>query len=166
NPRGYAGRRRWRACWWLRSWWCGRVDVVQFAFRWGHASAWPLTPALSPRGRGFSGFRPALWSRGSGVGQLFDEEGGQMLAQRLVRQIIQHRATERGSQQRACLGQRDAARTQVEQRTLVELADGGSVGGLHFVGIDFKLRLGVDLGTRRQQQVLVAEVGVAAVGAG
>src|SRR6185437_15180115 len=69
-------------------------------------------------------------------------------------------------EQGTSLGQRDAARTQIKQRALVELADGGTVGGLHFVGVDLQLRLGVDLGTRRQQQVLVAEVGVAAVGAG
>src|SRR6185437_3570132 len=110
--------------------------------------------------RGSSGFRCAFPTRGSGVGQLVDEEGGQMFAQRLVGQVGQHGATECRREQGTSLGQRDAARTQIKQRALVELADGGTVGGLHFVGVDLQLRLGVDLGTRRQQQVLVAEVGV------
>ena len=42
----------------------------------------------------------------------------------------------------------------------------GAVRGLYFVGVDFQHRLGVDLGARGQQQVLVRQLRVAAVGAG
>ena len=41
---------------------------------------------------------------------------------------------------------RDAAGAQIEQRCLVEFADGGAVAALHVVGEDFELRLGVDRG--------------------
>ena len=44
----------------------------------------------------------------------------------------------------ACLRQRDAARAQVEQRLLVQPANGGAVRRLHLVGVDLQHRLRVD----------------------
>ena len=49
----------------------------------------------------------------------------------------------------------DAAAAQIEDRVLVELADGGAVAALDVVGEDLELRLGVDLRVVGQQQVLV-----------
>ena len=40
------------------------------------------------------------------------------------------------------------------------------MGGFHFVGVDHQHRLGIDLGVGRQQQVLVRQAGIGAVGAG
>lgn len=72
---------------------------------------------------------------------------------------------ERGAQQGLRLCLRQAARAQVEQRVGIELADGRAVRGLHFIGVDHQRRLGVDLGIGRQQQVLVGQVRIGAVGA-
>ena len=55
----------------------------------------------------------------------------------------------------ARLGLADAAGAQVEDRVRVELADRRAVRALHVVGEDLELRLGVDQGVARQQQVLV-----------
>ena len=46
-------------------------------------------------------------------------------------------------------GLRDAARAQIEERRVVELAGGRAVAALDVVGVDLKLRLGVDLGAGR-----------------
>ena len=54
----------------------------------------------------------------------------------------------------------DAARAQVEQRLLVELADRRAVRALHVVGVDLQLRLGVDLRVVGEQQVMVGLLGV------
>ena len=58
----------------------------------------------------------------------------------------------------------DAAGAQVEDRVLIELADGRPVGALHVVGIDLELRLGVDLRLVGEQQVLVGLLGVGLLG--
>ena len=54
----------------------------------------------------------------------------------------------------------DAARTQIEQRVLLDLADGRAVRALHVVGVDLQLRLGVDLRVIGEQQVAVGLLGV------
>ena len=54
----------------------------------------------------------------------------------------------------------DAAGAQVEQRVLLDLADGGAVRALHVVGVDLQLRLGVDLRVVGKQQVAVGLLGV------
>ena len=53
-----------------------------------------------------------------------------------------------------------AARPQVEQRLVVELADRGAVRALDVVGEDLELRLGVDLRVVREQQRPVGLLGV------
>ena len=50
---------------------------------------------------------------------------------------------------------RNAAAFEIEQRLLVEIADGRAVAAFDVVGQDFELGLGVDGGARAQQQVLV-----------
>ncbi len=59
-----------------------------------------------------------------------------------------------------------AARAQIEERRLVEVADGGAMAALDVVGEDLELGLGVDRGARAQQQVAVELMGVGLVGAG
>ena len=49
---------------------------------------------------------------------------------------------------------RDAARAQIEQRVVVQVAGGRAVAAFHVVGIDLQLRLGVDLRLVGQQQCL------------
>ena len=69
-------------------------------------------------------------------------------------------------QQLACLSLGQAARAQIEQRARVQLTHGGPMRRLDFVGMDLEHRLAVDLGAFGQQQVLVREVGIAAIGPG
>src|SRR5690554_1662403 len=52
----------------------------------------------------------------------------------------------------------NATRHQVEHGGLVQLADGGPVGALYVVRVDFQLRLGVDLSAVVEQQVLVIHI--------
>src|SRR5579883_1774592 len=54
----------------------------------------------------------------------------------------------------------DAARLQIEDRILFHLTDGGAVRTLYVVGVDFKLRLGVNLRVIAEQQVPVGLLGV------
>ena len=67
-------------------------------------------------------------------------------------------------QQAAGLVQADAARAQVEDRFVVELADRGAVRAFHVVGEDLQLRLGVDGRVVGQQQRLVGLLGVGLLG--
>src|SRR6201991_5234796 len=96
-------------------------------------------------------------------GQVRDQQVAQMLAQGLVRQRFEGGTAKRQREQAKCLRQRNPARTQVEQRALVELADGRAMRGLDLVGVDLEFRFGVDLGLVREQQVLVAQGSVATV---
>jgi hypothetical protein len=57
-------------------------------------------------------------------------------------------------QQRARFGLRNPARAQIKERHIVQLTDRGAVRAGDVVGVDFKLRLGVDFGQRREQQVM------------
>ncbi len=59
----------------------------------------------------------------------------------------------------------EPARAQVEQRRCVELPHGRAVAAFDVVGVDLELRLGIDLGFFRQQQVVVGLVRIGAVGA-
>ena len=63
-----------------------------------------------------------------------------------------------------CFGQ--SARTQVEQRIRIQLAYGSAMCRLDFIRMDFQHGLRVDLRVFGQQQVLVGQHGVAAVGTG
>src|SRR5579863_2480790 len=54
----------------------------------------------------------------------------------------------------------DAPRLQVEQSVFFNLADGRAVGALHVVGVDFQLRLGVDLRIVGKQKITVGLLGV------
>ena len=54
----------------------------------------------------------------------------------------------------------DAAGAQVEERVFLDLADGGAVRAFHVVGVNFELRLGVDLRAVGKQQVAIGLLGV------
>ena len=69
-------------------------------------------------------------------------------------------ADERLDQQRLGFGVRNAARLEIEQQVLVEIARGRAVAALHVVGVDFELRLVVGLGVFRQQQRVRRHLGV------
>jgi hypothetical protein len=58
----------------------------------------------------------------------------------------------------------DAARAQVEERVLVELADGRPVRALDIVGVDLELRPGIDGRIRRQQDVAAGLLGIGLLG--
>src|SRR5258708_29679767 len=53
-----------------------------------------------------------------------------------------------------------SARAGIEGRFCFEFADGRAVRALHVVGVDFKLRLGVNLCVVREQQVAVGLLGI------
>ena len=89
------------------------------------------------------------------AGQLFGENAFHR-GQRFV--------AERRAEHGAGLFGRHTARAQVEQRIGVELAHGGAVRRLDLVGVDHQRWLAIDLGIGRQQQVLVGQVGISAVG--
>ena len=63
-------------------------------------------------------------------------------------------------QQVARRGLVDAARAQVEELLLLDLADGGAVRAFHVVGVNLELRLGVDARVVGEQQVAVGLLGV------
>ncbi len=54
----------------------------------------------------------------------------------------------------------NATRAQIKQRILFNLADGRAVRALHVVGVNFELRLGVDLRVVGEQQVAIGLLGV------
>ena len=58
----------------------------------------------------------------------------------------------------------DAASAQVENRFVVQLADGRAVRAFHVVGVNFQLRLGIDAGILGKQQILVGLLGVGFLG--
>ena len=73
---------------------------------------------------------------------------------------VQAFAGERHQQQPARGHFVDSARAQIEQRIFFHLADGRAVRALHVVGVNFELRLGVDLRVIGKQQVAVGLLGV------
>ncbi len=59
-----------------------------------------------------------------------------------------------------CLILAQPAGTEIEQHLRVKLADGGSVSAFDIISKDFKLRLGVNGGIRREQQRLIGLLGI------
>ena len=80
----------------------------------------------------------------------------QRVAQARVLDALDRLADEGLDQQRLGLLRRDAARHQVEQQILVELARGRAVAALHVVGENFELRLVVGLGVSDSSSACVA----------
>jgi hypothetical protein len=83
-----------------------------------------------------------------------------------VLNALDHFADKGLRQHGAGLGFGNAALAGVEDRVLVQGADGVAVGAGDVVGEDQQLGLGVDLGLVRQDQGVVAHAGVGLVGAG
>ena len=83
-----------------------------------------------------------------------------MGARRAFLHAVQAFACEGEKQQAARGNFVDAARAQIEKRVLFDLADGRAVRALHVVGVDFKLRFGVDLRLIGKQQVAIGLLGV------
>ena len=80
------------------------------------------------------------------------EACGKRVAQRLVLDALERLADKGLDQQRAGLRLRDAARLEIEQKILVDLAGGRAVAADHVVGEDLKLGLGIELGRLGQEQ--------------
>ena len=81
-----------------------------------------------------------------------------------IGEALQHLVGEREGQHAARRGRVEAARAQVEQLALVELARGRAMRAFHVVGEDLELGLGVDLDVGRQQQIVVGLIGVGLLG--
>ena len=84
----------------------------------------------------------------------------QRLAQAGMLDALDRLADEGLDQQRLGLRAGNAARAQIEQQVLVELAGGRAVAALHVVGEDFQLRLVVGLGLLGQHQRVRGHLGV------
>ena len=78
------------------------------------------------------------------LAELPAETAEQMLAHGAVLDLLDRLAQKALDQHAAGLLGRDAARAQIEQRRLVEIADRGAVAALDVVGVDFEFGLGVD----------------------
>ena len=63
------------------------------------------------------------------------------------------------------LGLVEAPGSQIKERGFVQLTDRRPVRALDVVGVNFKLRLGIDFRALRQEQVMVGLARVGAVGA-
>ena len=81
-----------------------------------------------------------------------------------VADLVERACEERLDEHLPCLAARNAARVQVEQHGLVELARRRAVRALDVVGVDLELGLRVHLGARRQQNRLVKLVAVGLLG--
>ena len=84
----------------------------------------------------------------------------QRVAQAGVLDALDRLADEGLDQQRLGFLGRNAARLEVEQQILVEIARGRAVAALHVVGEDLQFRLVVGLGRVRQQQRVRRHLGV------
>ena len=73
---------------------------------------------------------------------------------------IQAFAGESQQEKPACGEFIDAPRLQIEKRVLFDLANRSAVGTLHVIGINFKLRFGIDLRIVREQEIAVRLLGV------
>ena len=83
--------------------------------------------------------------RPGGVGSVHDQTAGEERTRRSLRlRLVDALRDERLQQQPARDASGDAARTQVEERALVELTDGRAVRAFHVVGVDLELGLAVD----------------------
>ncbi len=87
-----------------------------------------------------------------------------MGARRAFLHAVQTFARE-GHEQEATRGNLvDAARAQVEESVFFDLANGGAVGALDVVGVDFKLGLGIDLRLIGEKQVAISLLRVGLLG--
>ena len=77
---------------------------------------------------------------------------------------VERLADEGGDQQRLRLGGRNAARHQVEELVVVEVARGRAMAAHHVVGEDLEFRLGVELRRLRQQQRVAGLLAVGLLG--
>ena len=91
---------------------------------------------------------------------------GELVAQRRQVHPIENLPRESVSQQAARLVLADAPGTQVKEGLLVKLADGGTMGALHVISINFQLRLGIDLGVPGKQYIFVGLLRVGLLGVG
>src|SRR5690554_278061 len=80
------------------------------------------------------------------------------------RNLLHQLVDKRHGQQHVGLPAADTARHQVKHRGLIQLANGGAVGTLDVVCVDFQFRLGVDFGTVGKQQVLVIHIRIGLLG--
>ena len=94
------------------------------------------------------------------AGERLQEEVLEVGVKVLVLDCVDYLACETVYQQLAGRLQVDAAASHVEDGVLVDVPGGRSVAALDVVGVYEEGRLGVHLGFRRQQQVLVGLVGV------
>src|SRR5688572_7966190 len=88
----------------------------------------------------------------------------QRLANLVVRNVFEGFGREGGDEQGTRLGKRNAARAQIEDEVLVQIAGGRAVSADYVVGIDFELRLGVELGSRRKQQSVARLLAIGLLG--
>src|SRR5690554_6349515 len=86
------------------------------------------------------------------------------IAHGFYRNLLDQLVDERHGQQYVGLPATDASGNQVEHGSFIQLANGGAVGALDVIRVDFQLRLGVDLGTVGEQQVLVVHIRVGLLG--
>src|SRR5438045_94709 len=94
------------------------------------------------------------------IGQTPRQMPQQMRADREVLDRFHRLAQKAVDQHSPRLLGRDAARLQIKQRRLVEIADTGAVAAFDVVGVDFELGLGVDDGAPADDQVAAQLVGV------
>ena len=94
------------------------------------------------------------------------EAAEQRLAQALMLDALDRLADKGLDQQRPGLSLGDAARLEIEQQLLVDLARGRAMAAHHVVGEDLKLGLGIELRRLREQQRLrhLLAVGLLRVG--
>ena len=59
----------------------------------------------------------------------------------------------------------EAARAQVKERRIVELANGRAVAAFDVVGVYLEFRFGVDLGLLGEQEIVIGLVGIGPIGA-
>ena len=73
---------------------------------------------------------------------------------------IQELVGKRKKQEFASGGFVDATRAEIEEGAFVNLADGCAVCAFHVVGVNLKLRFGVDLGAVGKQKIAIGLLGV------
>ncbi len=86
------------------------------------------------------------------LAQPFVGEFYQRFLDALMGDQVEGFADEGGDEQRLGFGGRDAARHQIEEMVMVQVARGGAMAADHVIGEDFKLGLGIEFGGFRQQE--------------
>src|SRR2546429_3515974 len=115
---------------------------------------WTVCFNTGKSSRSFSTSKPAVTSLGSVLMEFLEQDPLQRIPQTLNFDAVHNVLRESVNQQTARLVGADAARPQVEHHLGIELADGGSVGAANVVGVNLRLRLGVDNGFVGETQVL------------